>query len=60
MDSQNMVYVDINSIIQSNAQILKEWHEKFGTNRVNVQYYKDIADDLLEAIDKVNMNSLCH
>lgn len=53
MDPQNMVYVDINSIMQSNAKILEQWHKKYGINKSKVNYYKTIANNLMEAIDKV-------
>lgn len=53
MDPQNMVYVDINSIMQSNAQILKQWNKKYGINKSKVKYYETIANNLMEAIDKV-------
>ena len=52
MEPQNMVYVDLNSIMHANAKYLAEWHDRLG-NRVSSTYYRKIANDLLDAIEEV-------
>ncbi len=52
MDPMNMVYVDLNSILHSNAKHLSEWHKTFKKPEQS-KYYAEIADQLVEAIDKV-------
>ena len=52
MEPQNMVYVDLNSIMHSNAKYLAEWNDRLG-NKNSAFYYRTTADNLLEAIGAV-------
>lgn len=52
-----MVYVDLNSIMYSNAVRLSEWFKMFGPQE-QARKYSKIANDLQEAIDKVFLKFL--
>lgn len=52
MDTMDMIYVDLNSIIHANLKLLAEWERSFGTFQ-DAQYYQDKADRLLDAIEAV-------
>ena len=51
-----MVYVDLNSIMHSNAKYLAEWNERLG-NRNPADYYRNAADKLLDAIGAVRIQN---
>ncbi len=53
MNPPAMIYVDLNCILQANAVVLSEWYRYFG-NEVRSQYYRNIANKLLTAIEEVN------
>ncbi|XP_065217887.1 trehalase-like [Planococcus citri] len=55
MDSQNMIYVDLNSIMHSNIAYLSKWHEEFG-NKSKAQRYEKIANYMKDSIEHILWN----
>mgnify|MGYP003729787687 CR=1 FL=1 len=57
LETQNLIFVDLNCILHANAVVLSEWHKFFG-NVVKSHFYRDIANKLLFAIDKVSTTKI--
>lgn len=53
-DPENIIHVDLNSLMHSNARIMKEWHKKVNNN-LSAERYKIIEQNLYQAIDKVRI-----
>ncbi|XP_065217849.1 trehalase-like [Planococcus citri] len=55
LDTQNIVMVDLNAMLHFNVAKLAQWYECLN-NPQKSSYYKQIADDLFEAIQEVLWN----
>lgn len=55
LNTPNILYVDLNSILHANAVVLSEWYRLLG-NKPRSSYYKRVANKLLTAIDAVFWN----
>lgn len=53
MDSQNMIYVDLNSIMHSNTLYLSKWYHEFGMTD-KAEKYEKISNYILESIEHVS------
>lgn len=53
LNTPNILYVDLNSILHANAVVLSEWYRLLG-NKPRSSYYKRVANKLLTAIDAVS------
>lgn len=58
MDTMDMVYVDLNSILHANLKLLARWEKLYGSPQ-NADYYQDKANKLLDAIEAVWKQSEC-
>jgi len=54
IQTQNIVAVDLNSILQINAMTLSTWFEQMG-NKNKAEKYYSYAKDLLESIQEVRI-----
>ena len=52
LDTQNIIMVDLNAMLQFNAAKLAQWYESLNNHKKS-SYYRKIADDLFEAIQEV-------
>jgi alpha,alpha-trehalase len=52
-ETQNLIQVELNCILQANAVVLSEWYKYFG-NEVRSHFYRGVANKLLIAIEKVS------
>ena len=57
LETQNLIWVDLNCILHANAIVLSEWYRFFGKTDKH-RYYKSIANKLKLAIDKVRRSQL--
>lgn len=52
MDTMDMIYVDLNSIIHANLELLATWEGKCGSQST-ARRYQEKADKLKDAIEEV-------
>ena len=53
MNPEEYAYVDLNSIIYSNARLLAEWNRKFDKNEHKIKFYEKISNRVLDTIENV-------
>lgn len=56
MAPQDYAYVDLNSIIYSNVNLLAEWKNKFDRKEHEIQFYDTFAEKILDSIENVGIN----